>query len=284
MNRFIIIDVSNLAYRALHTVGELTHPDDPESYTGVFYQIWQTSLQLERIYRTPSFAFAFDSKKSIRQDVYSPYKQKRKADRDAKEASDPKAKKQRNGMIQQIIKLPKLLTEIGCLNIFGQTGYEADDQIASGVVHNPDTELVIVSSDADLYQLLRPGVTIYNPISKKEITEESFRAEWGISPIQWASVKAWTGCSSDNIEGLPGVGEVTAIKWLNGQIKPESKKYAVFSDNLEVYTRNKPLVTLPYAGTQANHLKPQPSQLNWNKLAEAIGSNNYVPEGICSDA
>lgn len=283
MNRFIIIDVSNLSYRALHTVGDLTHPDDDTQYTGVTYQLRQTCMQLEQLYRTFCFAFCFDSRKSIRQDAYPPYKQKRKADRDAKEASDPKAKKQRNGMIQQIIKLPKLLNEIGCPNIFGQTGFEADDQIASIIVHNPDTELVIVSSDSDLYQLLRPGVTIFNPISRKEITENSFRSEWGISPIQWSSAKAWAGCASDNIEGLAGIGELTAIKWLNGQIKPESKKYATFSDNLEVYTRNKPLVSLPYAGTQANHLKPQPSQLNWNKLAEVIGSNNYIPEGICSE-
>jgi DNA polymerase-1 len=283
MKKCIILDVSNLAYRALHTVGELTHPDNPNEYTGVMYQLWQTCLQLERIYNISNFAFAFDSRKSVRQDAYLPYKQKRKADREAKEAADPKAKRERQGMHRQIDRLPLLLSRMGTGNIFGQTAYEADDMIASIVIHNPDTQLVIVSTDADLYQLLRPGVIIYNPVNHKQVTEASFREEWGIDPIQWSSVKAWTGCSSDNVEGIPGVAEKTAIKWLNGQIKPENKKYALFSDGLAIYTRNKPLVTLPYAGTQANILKDQPSRINWNLLAETIGSNNYVPEGILND-
>ena len=280
MNRFIILDVSNLAYRALHTVGDLVHPDNPESYTGVIYQLWQTAIQLERHYETHNFAFAFDSRKSIRQVAYPPYKQKRKAEREAKEAADLKAKLQRQGMHKQIDRLPKLLSEIGSVNLFGQTGYEADDMIASIVAHNPNNELVVVSTDSDLLQLLRPGVTIYNPVSRKEITDEDFTAKWKISPIQFSSVKAWEGCTSDNIEGVPGVGPVTACKWLNGQIKEGTPKYSLFADNLEVYTRNKPLVSLPYAGTQANVLKEQPSRLNWNRLAEEIGSNNYVPTGI----
>jgi DNA polymerase-1 len=281
MKKCIILDVSNLAYRALHTVGELTHPDNPNEYTGVLYQLWQTCLQLERMYRTHNFAFAFDSRQSLRQEAYLPYKQKRKAEREAKEAADPKAKQERQGMHRQIDRMPQLLTRIGALNIFGQTGYEADDMIGSIVVHNPSVQLVIVSTDADLYQLLRPDVLIYNPVNHKQVTEESFRAEWGISPIQWASVKAWTGCASDNVEGIPGVAEKTAIKWLNGQIKPENKKYDLFSNGLDIYTRNKPLVTLPYPGTQANVLQEQPPRrLNWNLLAETIGSTNYVPEGI----
>lgn len=281
MKKCIVLDVSNLAYRALHTVGSLTHPDRDTEYTGTIFQLWQTCLQLERVYNTPNFAFAFDSRKSIRQEAYPPYKQKRRTEREAKEALDPKAKRERQGMHRQIDRMPQLLTRIGALNIFGQTGYEADDMIGSIVASNPNVQLVIVSTDADLYQLLRPGVVIYNPVRHDEITEDAFRATWDISPIQWASVKAWTGCASDNVEGIPGVAEKTAIKWLNGQIKPENKKYELFSNGLDIYTRNKPLVTLPYPGTQANVLQEQPPRrLNWNLLAETIGSTNYVPEGI----
>jgi DNA polymerase-1 len=282
-NLFIVLDVSNLAYRALHTVGDLTHPDDPDRFTGVYYQLWQTAVQLQQIYRTYNLAFAFDSRKSLRQDAYLPYKQKRKCERQAKEAADPEALRRRVGMHKQIDGLPSLLHEIGAKNIFGQTGYEADDMIASIVINNPNFNVVIVSTDADLLQLLRPGVTIYNPVKRKETTDIDFINEYGISPIQWNSVKAWTGCTSDNIGGVPGVGEVTAIKWLKGQIKQESAKYPLFTDNLNVYTRNKPLVTLPYPGTQANVLKKQASQLNWNRLASEIGSTNYVPTGILDD-
>ena len=283
MKPWILLDISNLAYRALHTVGDLTHPDDPEQFTGVIYQLWQTCLQLERMYQTTNFAFAFDSRKSLRQDAYLPYKQKRKSDREAKEAADPEAKRKRVGMHKQIDRLPKLLHDMGATNIWGQTGYEGDDQIASAVIHNPEVPAIIVSTDSDLLQLLRPGVMIYNPVSHAESTEESFTSEWGISPIQWSSVKAWTGCQSDNIEGLRGVAEKTAIQWLNCKIKPENKKYSLFSEGLEIYTRNKPLVTLPYPGTQINRLNTQNKRLDWNLLAEYIGSTNYVPTGIMND-
>jgi len=264
-------------------VGSLTHPDDPDAYTGVFYQLMQTCEQLERQYRCHNFAFCFDSRFSLRQQEYPEYKVKRRTERELKESLDPKAQKQRAGMFRQIEAMPGLLHTMGSRNIFGQTKFEADDQIASIVNNNPDTELVIVSADSDLFQLLRPGVTALNPMSKKLTTDESFQAEWGIPPIQWSSVKAWAGCSSDNIEGLRGVGEKTAILWLQGKLKQENKKYALFSDGLQVYTRNKPLVTLPYAGTQVNKLADQSGNLNWKILAEKIGSLNYVPQGISDD-
>ena len=283
MSKCIVLDVTNLAYRALHTVGDLVHPENPEQYTGVLYQLYKTAEQLTQQFSCRDFAFCFDSHQSERAKVYPAYKAKRKEQRDAEEAKDPDAKRRRAGMIDQLLRMPKILHSIGAKNIFGQTGYEADDMMASIVANNADVDLILVSTDQDIYQLLSPGVQVYNPVRHIVITHESFAEEWGISPSQWASTKAWAGCASDNITGLPGVAEKTAIKWLQGKLKPDTVKYRAFTDGLNVYSTNIGLVRLPYPGTQVNKLTLTDRAPQWITLADMIGSNSHTPEGIRDD-
>jgi len=271
-DNYLLLDVANLAHRAMHTVHEMRHPDDPNMATGVLYQIGVTAEKLQGIYSTWNVAFYFDSSKSKRREVYAGYK----ADREVKRASETdEMKLRRQQMYDQVSALPKLLHQMGCQNIFGQTGYEADDLIASTVYNNPLENFVIISRDEDLLQLLSPSVCVHDVVTKEPYTVDDFWKEYEISPAQWASVKAWAGCASDNVEGLPGVGEKTAIKYLRGKLADTSSKYKLFVENLDVYNRNIELVRLPLKGVNEIKLTPQATPIKWSILAEHIGAVTF---------
>jgi DNA polymerase I len=268
---YLLIDVSALAHRALHTVGDLVHPDNPEQYTGVLYQLHQTARRLAEDFNTQNLCFFFDSRRSLRKETYANYKGQRELDR-AKE--NPVMKARRQGMHDQVRSLPKLLREMGVVNIYGQMGYEADDLIASAALNNLEHELIIVGRDQDLFQVLGPHVSMYDVKKRVFYTESDFRRDWNLSPCQWASVKAWAGCTSDSIEGVAKVGEKTAAKYIRGQIPSDNSKYPLFANNIDVYNRNINLVKLPYGGTDRIILSPQGERIRWSLLIDLIGATS----------
>ena len=90
-------------------------------------------------------------------------------------------------------------------------GEEADDVIASYVTKyaTEENDLILHTNDKDYYQLLTPGVSI---LSKSETLSSSwFSSTYGITPIQWVDVGAMQGDDGDNIFGVPGWGEATAL-------------------------------------------------------------------------
>src|SRR6185436_3339106 len=132
-----------------------------------------------------------------------------------------------------------------------QDGYEADDLNASICHAHPKRRKVIVSADSDLYQLLqdnwpRKGSTrVYHPITQITLDAGGFEIRYGINPQQWARLKAIAGCSSDEIPGVPGVGEKTAAKFLQGNGGPRSVGIAF---EAKLINRNLQLTTLPFPG------------------------------------
>lgn len=258
----VLIDVMNLANRAAHTTGGLYRPDGLPS--GVLFGILRDCLEMERIFRTNTLIFCFDSRESLRRSVYPGYKAKRAETRKA-ESEDKQLMRQE--MHDQVNVLPGLLREAGCRNLYKVTGYEADDLVASLVLNNPDTEFVICSSDADCFQLLQEGrVTQWLPVAKHELTEKEFTEKYGIPPVQWCSLKAWTGCATDNIEGIRGIGEKKAAQFLRG-VFPDS---TVFTNRLEVYNRNIRLTKLPYAGCPVIRVREQVERMDWSVLQRYI--------------
>jgi 5'-3' exonuclease len=134
-------------------------------------------------------------------------------------------------------------------------------------------EAIIVSSDQDLYQLLHDRVRIWNPTKAKMITVGSFMKEWTIMPHEWVRVKACAGCRSVNIEGIVGVGEKTAVKWILDDLKPTTKAAKKIRDNIPMYNRNLQLVTLPYPGTRRFILQDDGFVTieNWQALCDRLG-------------
>ncbi|MFH1685694.1 MAG: hypothetical protein ABH983_05320 [Candidatus Micrarchaeota archaeon] len=112
-------------------------------------------------------------------------------------------------------------------------------------------ETIIASTDNDFLQLIHRDrfcpVSIYN---FKGITDENeFRKAWyGLSPTKWAMVKAIAGCGSDEVEGIAGVGEMSAAKYLAGILPDGKMKDKIESkEGKEIAKRNMPLVALPYS-------------------------------------
>lgn len=268
----VLIDVSNLANRAAYTTGGLCRPDGTP--TGVIFGILRDVLELERMYKTQTIAFCFDSRESLRKSVYPEYKAKRQEVRNAE--SDDK-KQIRQDMYTQLNVLPGLLREAGCRNLFRVTGYEADDLVASIVQNDRESEFVICSSDADCFQLLEQGrVSQWLPVAKHELTEAEFTEKYGIPPCQWGSLKAWTGCASDNIQGIHGIGEKKAAQFLTGKFKDVT----VFTNRIDVYNRNIQLTKLPYAGCPVVRVKEQENKIDWDVLSRYIDPEFISVTGV----
>ncbi len=262
----LILDISNLAHRAFHTTGELEYGGDG---TGVLFGIFRDIVLLMETHNARNVIFCFDAGHDLRKAIYSGYKQKRwvpDMDEDDVEA--------RRNLRKQIYRLrTKYLPEIGFRNILWEEGYEADDLIAS-VCENAfvDELMIVVSTDQDLWQLLAPNVIIWNPIKKKPITKESFTKEWGIDPSIWAHIKAIAGCKSDDVPGVKGVGEKTAVKFLAGSLKESTKAFKSIVAKSKMIERNLQLTRLPMSGLfmpiiEQDEVDPK----QWDKVMLKLG-------------
>jgi len=263
--RWLILDVSNLAYKALYAFGDLSYEG---AGTGVVYGIFRDLLDLTDLYSTKNVVFAFDRGHDCRRKIYQGYKGNRK-DNWTEEKAEA-----HNAVTRQLYRLrTRYLPAMGFRNLFWQDDYEADDVIAS-VCHNlrKGDEAVVVSTDEDMFQLLAPHVIIWNPKKKKPVTEESFSKPRGIGPSQWAMVKAIAGCVSDHVPGVKGVGEITAIKYIVGDLKSTTKAFQAIVESTLRIERNLKLVELPFAGTKVFKLrKDQVTAKKWDAVMVDLG-------------
>ncbi len=249
----LLVDSTFLCHRAFHTTGQLTYKEEA---TGVAFGFLRELNSLTQRYFPDTIMFAFDSSgPGIRNEIYPEYKFSRRN----KVRSDEE-KESYNLFKDQVKKLKrKILPELGYNNIFSQRGYEADDIIAyfaERVIYGD--KAIIVTADNDMWQCLAHNISWYNPSSKannKLVTRTSFNAKYNIDPAMWASVKALAGCRTDDIEGIEGIGDITAAKWFAGTLDPKSKKYKTVSDNLEVHNRNIKLTRLPLSGLELPELQ-----------------------------
>jgi 5'-3' exonuclease len=152
---------------------------------------------------------------------------------------------------------------MGFQNVFLEKGYESDDLIAalvdSDMANSSMLQVTIVTSDHDMFQLLSSRTSLYLLGKRKMYTLQDFQAEWGISPSQWVDVKSIAGCSSDNIIGIDGVGEISAAKYMRGQLKSSSRVYRKIVEKAHTWRRNYDLVRLPYVGCPKIQAVPEKS-------------------------
>lgn len=236
----LVIDCHYLCHRASHSAGHLSFGGVS---TGVAFQFLRSITTFKDEFQTDRIAFCFEGKNLIRKRIYPDYKNKRKAERTDEE------KKNDDLLSRQIRALrEEHLPEIGFSNIFSLTGYESDDLMAA-IANHSTSDVVLITSDSDLYQCLRPNVTIYSPQKQQLITEGWFRSTYKVSPAQWALVKAIGGCSTDNVKGIKGVGEATALKYVQGSLPQSTKAFSDIrcSEGRRIVRRNRDLVELPFA-------------------------------------
>lgn len=266
--KWILIDVSNLCWRAFHTTKALSHGGKA---TGVVFGFLKELQNLGDTHATQNMVFCFDvGSFSIRKQMNPNYKKKRHG----KELTETEEREFRD-MKRQIRKLrTTILPKMGLTNILSAKGYEGDDIIASVCKSLPeDDEKIIVSTDKDLWQLLGSKVTIWNPIKKSFYTEQDFRNDHlALAPYQWAYVKAIAGCSSDEIEGIRGIGEITACKYMAGQFDEQHRISVLVYKNKKRWKENIKLVKLPLKGCPQFEVTPCViDPIKWKEVTLTMG-------------
>lgn len=206
MKRLAVIDGKSVFYRGYYAMPNLSTKDGTP--TGGVYGFTALSLELIKKLKPDYVAVAWDKPKTNirkRQELYPEYKANRKP-------APP-------DFYEQIPILHELLDALGW-PLYELDDYEADDIMATFArqAEARGVETCLITSDLDALQAIAPNTHVYalkKGFSNIELFKpETFEAKYGIRVDQFLDLKALKGDSSDNIPGVPGVGEKTAIDLL----------------------------------------------------------------------
>jgi DNA polymerase-1 len=193
-----LLDISSYFYRAFHALPPLSNSRGIP--TNATYGVTNMLLKILRERQPQYLALVFDAKgPTFRHDLYEEYK--------AHRPPMPEALATQLPYIRQIIDalhLPSLILE----------GYEADDLICTLVqrARPQGFQVEIVSGDKDLLPLVQDGVAMWDPMKEIRYDLAAIRQKYGLEPKELVEVRALAGDASDNIPGVPGIGEKTALK------------------------------------------------------------------------
>ncbi len=205
--KFMVIDGNSILNRAFYGVRLLTNHDGLP--TNAIYGFLSTLFRLQDEYTPDRTIVCFDVKeKTFRHQKFDSYKATRKGMPDE--------------LAAQLPVMKEVLDALGMIRC-EKGGYEADDLIGtiSRKAEEQGDDCLIVTGDRDSLQLVSAHTTVHLVSSKggqdtsRDITPEAFREEYGFDPIRLIDLKALMGDSSDNISGVPGVGEKTAMNLLH---------------------------------------------------------------------
>jgi DNA polymerase I len=201
----ILFDGNALVHRAFHALPPLTITKTGEMVNAV-QGFASTLLKLLRENKPDYWAIAFDRKApTFRHEIFEEYKAQR-----------PKTAPE---LVTQIERVHQL-AEAFHLPVFELDGYEADDIIGTVALHASSSgiDTLIVTGDNDMLQLVSPGIKVMSPrrgfADVVIYDEKGVEEKYGLKPPQLISYKALVGDVSDNIPGVKGIGDKTAVKLL----------------------------------------------------------------------
>ncbi len=284
--RILLLDCSSVLHAVKFSLGKqrLSHNEKP---TFVIYGFLLKLQYLVRKTKPDVIVYATDSRQRKRLKIYDKYKEKRTKQykTDEQIALDKIAFPQFEEL--QNIIIPKL----GYRNVFGTEGLEADDIIGRIAKDYKESEIILVSNDKDMYQLLSNKLCLLNPKTSQYYSLADFTKEYQIEPHLWKRVKAIGGCSSDNVPGVPipddkggwssrGVGEGTALKFVKGELPDHYKAYkAIVSIHGRKWiNRNKSLVILPFRGTPSYKIRDHPSAKAMKEVCKLYGFRSILED------
>ncbi len=195
-NTFYIIDGNSYIYRAFYAVRGLSNSSGLP--TNAVFGFANMLLKVIKEKSPDMLAIVFDPKGPTRRHgEYKEYK-----------AHRPPMPKD---LVPQIPYIHKLV-EAFHIPIFVQEGQEADDVIAtlSRRAEADGHKIVIVTGDKDILQLVGPNITVYDTLKDKIFESKDVEERWGVPPEQMVEIMGLMGDASDNIPGVPGIGEKTA--------------------------------------------------------------------------
>ena len=204
MPKLVLIDGHSLAYRAYFalppkmktTKGELTH---------AVYGFLTTLLKIMKDEQPDYLAVAFDVGRTFRDDMYTEYKGTRQSMPD--------------DLSYQIVRIDSLIHAFNIPSL-QLPGFEADDVLgtAARLAEQQGVDTVIYTGDTDAFQLVNPHTKVV--VSRRQFgdlavyDEAAVRERYGLEPLQLADYRGLKGDTSDNIPGVPGIGEKTATELL----------------------------------------------------------------------
>ncbi|MDN4624844.1 DNA polymerase I [Pantoea agglomerans] len=201
-NPLILVDGSSYLYRAYHAFPPLTNSAGEP--TGAMYGVLNMLKSLLAQYNPSHVAVVFDAKgKTFRDELFEHYKSHRPPMPDELRA--------------QIEPLHEMVRAMG-LPLLAVSGVEADDVIGTLALEaeKKGLSVLISTGDKDMAQLVTPAITLINTMSNTILGPEEVEQKYGVPPALIIDFLAMMGDSSDNIPGVPGVGEKTAQALLQG--------------------------------------------------------------------
>lgn len=207
MAKLLVIDGNSIINRAFYGImGSKMLMTADGKYTNAVYGFLAIMFKIMEETNPDYMAIAFDLKAPTkRHQLYKEYKGTRKG--------------MPNELAEQMPILKNLLRAMNIV-IIEKEEYEADDILGTlaNLAKKEDVETTILSGDRDTFQLINDKINVKIPHTKagktetEEYNEEKIKEIYGIEPIKLIEVKGLMGDTSDNIPGVPGVGEKTALK------------------------------------------------------------------------
>lgn len=205
MKKMLLVDGNSMFFRAYYATAYTRLSANSQGvYTNAVFGFATMLAKAIDLVQPQALMIAFDSgKPTFRHDKYEDYKGTRKA--------LPEELKMQFPLVREYCDAARLCH-------YQQDGLEADDIIGSMVKRYPDWDINVLSSDKDLLQLIDRTTSVWlmkkGLTEIKEMDEAALMEEMALKPAQICDLKGLMGDASDNIPGLPGVGEKTALKLL----------------------------------------------------------------------
>lgn len=244
MTQHILIDGSGFIFRAYFACPPMANPEGvPVHAVYGFCRLIRDTLR-QWPDHTPALIMFDTSRVSFRTDLYPSYKGHR--------PPPPPDLIPQFGLIREACQAMGLASA-------ALEGFEADDLLATYtqaiLQDDPGHEVVVVTIDKDMMQLVQPRVRMYNPVKRSYVDAKEVEEHWGVPPHQVVDVMALTGDASDGVPGVPGIGPKTAAGWIRDygsldgllkhahNIKASSKQKALV-DHMDMAHLSRQLVTL----------------------------------------
>ena len=205
--RLLLLDGHSLAYRAFYALPVENFSTASGQPTNAVYGFTSMLINALRDLDPTHIAVAFDvSRVTFRSEAYEGYK--------ATRAKTPEEFRGQVDLIRDV------LTAMG-VRFLESEGYEADDLIATLATQAEASgmDTAIITGDRDAFQLVSSATTVLYPrkgvSDLARMTPEAIEEKYGLTPAQYPDFAALRGDPSDNLPGIPGVGEKTATKWIS---------------------------------------------------------------------
>ena len=236
-NKIALIDGYGFVFRAFHALPPMTRVDGTP--IGAVYGFTNMIIKLLANLDASHIAIVFDSgSKTFRNDIFPEYK--------ANRPPCPDELKPQFSIIREV-------AEALNLSILERVGFEADDLIATVAkqASRKGFEVLVVSSDKDLMQLVDDQVTMYDAFKNKNITAKEVEAKFSVKPCQVLDVLSLMGDASDNVPGVRGIGPKTAAELINkyetlenlldnlAEIKQEKRRQLLIDGSEKAYLSKK---------------------------------------------